>query len=152
MAGSSTREQVVAEARSWLGTPFAHQGHVKGIGADCAGLVAGVAIALGLLPADWWQRDFAPHAGYPRTPGAGLMPAVCRRFLRHLEPMHARPGDVLLLRFSTEPQHLGIVTPYHLGGLAMIHAYSRSSAVVEHRLADVWRARVVAAFALPGVA
>jgi len=46
---------------------------------------------------------------------------------------------------EAEPQHLAIVTPYRHGGLAMIHAYSRSSAVVEHRLADVWRARIVAA-------
>ncbi len=151
MAGSDLRAQVVAEARSWLRTPFAHQAHTKGVATDCGGLIAGVAIALGLLPSDFWERDFAPHAGYPRTPGAGLVSALCQRFLR---PVHTRPdhGDVLLLRFSAEPQHLAIVTPYRHGGLAMIHAYSRARSVVEHRLADVWRARIVAAFALPGVA
>jgi NlpC/P60 family putative phage cell wall peptidase len=145
------RSAVVAEARGWLGTPFAHQAHAKGVGADCAGLVAGVAISLGLLPADWWERSFAPWGGYPRTPTIGIVPVLCRRFMRHLEPAQAQAGDVLLLRLSVEPQHLAIATPYQHGGLAMIHAYSRAGAVVEHRLADVWRARIVAAFALPGI-
>lgn len=146
----ASRAEVIAEARAWLGTPFVHQGRAIGVGADCAGLVAGVAIRLGLLPADWWERHVAP-IGYPRTPGSGIVPALCRRFMRHFDPAQARPGDVLLLRYSVEPQHLAIATPYHHGGLAMIHACSRSGSVVEHRLADVWRARIVAAFALPGV-
>lgn len=147
----ASRTEVVTEARAWLGTPFVHQAHTIGVGADCAGLVAGVAIRLGLLPANWWEHYFVAHAGYARTPGPGLASALCRRFMRHFDPVQARPGDVLLLRYSVEPQHLAIATPYHHGGLAMIHACSRVGSVIEHRLADVWRARVVAAFALPGV-
>jgi cell wall-associated NlpC family hydrolase len=34
--GNSIRAAVVAEARSWLGTPFHHQGRVKAAGVDCA--------------------------------------------------------------------------------------------------------------------
>ncbi len=33
---------VVAAARNWLGTPYRHQASVKGVGADCLGLVRGV--------------------------------------------------------------------------------------------------------------
>ena len=35
-------ERVLAEARSWLGTPYRHQGGRKGVGCDCLGLVRGV--------------------------------------------------------------------------------------------------------------
>ena len=37
-----TRAAIVAEARSWLGTPYHHQASRKGAGADCLGLVRGV--------------------------------------------------------------------------------------------------------------
>ena len=36
------RATIVAEARAWIGTPYRHQGSLKGIGCDCLGLVRGV--------------------------------------------------------------------------------------------------------------
>ncbi len=33
---------VVAAARAWIGTPYHHQASVRGVGADCLGLVRGV--------------------------------------------------------------------------------------------------------------
>jgi hypothetical protein len=41
-------EALVAEARRWLGTPFRHQGRIRGEGVDCIGLVLEPARALGL--------------------------------------------------------------------------------------------------------
>ena len=35
-------DAVLAAARGWLGTPYRHQASVKGVGADCLGLVRGV--------------------------------------------------------------------------------------------------------------
>jgi NlpC/P60 family putative phage cell wall peptidase len=148
------RGEVVAEARSWLGTPFAHQGKRKGVGIDCLGLVAQTAINCGLVPADSWQTTWAEHAGYASVPANGVLQAVCRRYMRPIELAQARPADVLLISFGAEPHHLAILAPYLHGGLSMIHAYSKAKppSVVEHRFADVWRALVVEAFALPGVA
>ena len=39
---SHTRDDVVAVARTWLGTPYHHQASLKGVGTDCLGLVRGV--------------------------------------------------------------------------------------------------------------
>ena len=36
------RAAIVAEARGWIGTPYRHQASLKGVGADCIGLVRGV--------------------------------------------------------------------------------------------------------------
>jgi len=148
-----TRADIVAEARTWIGTPYQHQARVRGIGCDCGGLIGAVGVAVGAFPANAWAAEFAPHAGYARTPANGMLEAICQRFLRAIGLAAVQPGDVVLMRFSVEPQHLGILAPYHLGGLSLIHAYShaRPGRVVEHRLADVWRARVVQAFAFPGV-
>jgi hypothetical protein len=33
----------IAQARTWIGTPFHHQGRLKGVGCDCLGLIVGVA-------------------------------------------------------------------------------------------------------------
>lgn len=39
---NSLREQVVAEALTWMGTPFEHEQCRKGVGCDCATLLAAV--------------------------------------------------------------------------------------------------------------
>jgi NlpC/P60 family putative phage cell wall peptidase len=36
------RKDIVAETRSWIGTPYRHQASLKGVGCDCLGLVRGV--------------------------------------------------------------------------------------------------------------
>lgn len=128
--------EIVAEARTWLGTPFHHQGRVKGAGVDCIGLVIGVARDLGLV-------DYASPA-YGRIPN----PVVMGRELRaHLLPASAiDPGVVLWFAFAQAPQHVGIVTDSGL-----IHAYATAGKVVETGLDPQWIARTRGMFRFPGV-
>jgi cell wall-associated NlpC family hydrolase len=121
----------VQAARAWVGTPFVHQGRAKGVGADCGGLVVGAAREAGLCVQD--------VTGYGREPHRGMLQRILlRQFLVVREPA---PGDLLLMRFAAEPQHLAI-----LAGSSIIHAYEHHGRVIEHRYADVWRARTVAAY------
>ena len=58
-----TPAAIVAEARSWIGTPYRHQTSVKGIGCDCLGLVRGVWRAcLGREPELPQHEEIAPKA------------------------------------------------------------------------------------------
>ena len=151
----TTRNHVVEEARRWLGTPFQHQGHSLGLACDCAGLIRGVAMRLKLVSADFMSSEAAlPFLGYPTDPYQGLMERACHAFMLPISIDSAKAGDVVLMKWKGDPRHLAILVPYAIGGLAMIHAYNRATppSVVEHRFSDVWRARVVEAFALPGVA
>ncbi len=141
-----TPAQVVAEARSWIDTPYQHQARMKVVGADCIGLVIGVAKALGLR-----EPEF-DVGGYSRTPDGSELRRGCDAQMTPIARSDIAPGHVLLLRFKTEPQHMAIVGDSPEGGLTMIHAYAAAGKVVEHRLADVWRKRIVQAYALPGVA
>lgn len=59
------------------------------------------------------------------------------------------PGDILLLIIDNNPQHLGIVGAYN-DELTLIHAYAPARGVVEHRLDEDWRARIVAAYRFAG--
>ena len=146
------RADIVAEARRWLGTRYQHQAHRHGVATDCAGLIGGVAVALGLLRPDFWETDFAPFAGYGRQPANGMLERVCDAFMRRIDPAAAQAGDVVAMRFRREAMHLGILVPYVHGGAALVHAVSRPGFVVEHALDHRWKARVTAAWQMPGVA
>ncbi|MGH7053678.1 MAG: hypothetical protein ACREFA_07660, partial [Stellaceae bacterium] len=50
------RGLVVAEAESWIGTPFHHEAAVRGAGVDCLNLLAEVYCAAGFIP-----RIAIPH-------------------------------------------------------------------------------------------
>ena len=56
--------EIVAEARSWLGTPWHYQASVKGVGTDCTGVVRGVGNALGLMRYDDKAADTRAYRGY----------------------------------------------------------------------------------------
>lgn len=129
----------VAAARRYLGVRWLHQGRNRQHGLDCAGLI--------VAAMDDLRKPVVDLPAYGREPWRdGLRRAVEATFGPPLarEP---QPGDVLLMRFATEPQHLAIVGDYVHGGLSLIHSYADVRKVVEHRLDDAWRARIVAVYA-----
>ena len=126
-----TGQVVVDEARTWIGTPFQHQGREKGRAVDCAGLVAGVAQALGF--------EIADMTGYARQPFGNMLKAICEA--QGVKVDKPQPGDILLMRFVREPQHLAI----HAGE-TIIHSYQRAGKVSEHRIDNAWRDRIVAVY------
>lgn len=150
-----SRADVVAEARRWIGTPFMHQQHMRGVGADCAGLVRGVCMALGIFPADLAKMpDSWRYLGYSRQPDGVLFRQACETYMTPIAISAAQAGDVIAMRFLEHPQHCAIVSDYQHGGLAMIHALNHSNGtgrVVEHRIDPTWRKRIVGAYRLPGV-
>lgn len=142
----TTRAAVVATARTWLGTPWHHQARLQGVGVDCVGLVIGVARTLGLVPPGF------DVAAYPRVPdGSSLMHLVHMHMRGLLAGQPMQPGDVVVVRFDADPQHLGILGDYRHGGLSIIHAASDPGRVIETRLLFSQSMQFVQAFALPGI-
>lgn len=126
-----TPNAIIAAARAYLGTPFRHLGRVPGKALDCAGLAKASAEGAGYVVID---MDV-----YARTPANGLLEAMLdaqpclRRVFRA-----PQAGDLLLLRFTGDPQHLAICA-----GETIIHAWQTVGNVVEHRFTDLWQSRVV---------
>ncbi len=135
-----TRDNVLREARSWLGTPYHHQGRVKGAGVDCAMILIEVYHACGLMPnidptpypQDWhfhrnderylgWVKDYAEEVETPL------------------------PGDVVLFKFARCVSHGGIVLDWP----NIIHSYigqgvvyaDATSGPLGKRLAGFWRVK-----------
>jgi len=143
---------VVDEARQWIGTPWVHQARTRGLGCDCVGLVGGVAVALGAVHARWWEQEFdLLHGGYAQTPGRQMLRAACDKYMDRVAGA-AQSGDVMLMRFGPEPQHLAIYARSDDGAETMIHAYSPAGRTVEHRINSAWKARIVAVYRLRGIA
>jgi hypothetical protein len=101
-----------------------------------------VAVALGKV-----GRSVADRKDYGRYPVRdGLRAVLAAHFGDPVAEM--QPGDVALMRWHQEGEvhlfnHVGIVTEYPLGGLALLHAYHANKEVVEHRLAGPWPRRIM---------
>ncbi|MGC1467728.1 MAG: NlpC/P60 family protein [Pseudolabrys sp.] len=140
-----TRQDIVAEARAWIGTPYRHQGSLKGIGCDCLGLVRGVwRGVIGVEPerAPPYAPDWAEATGNE---------ALAQAAARHLVPIALndfREGDVLLFRWRAHlpAKHAAIVTASDL----MVHAHD-GAAVAEVAVAPWWRRRLAYAFRFPNL-
>lgn len=127
-----TPETIIATARELLDMPFRHQGRAATGKTDCAGVVCHVVASHGLPYAD--QTD------YPRQPGAGRLESALdeQPCLMRVPLANRQAGDVLLMRFAGDPQHLAIFT-----GKTIIHAYETVGKVAEHDLDEAWQRRIV---------
>lgn len=135
------RQAIVAEARTWIGTPWQHQQSCKGIGCDCIGLISGVGRELGFESAKAFRSD-PRFKGYGRTPDTAMIKAAIAEYLDPVD--EAQAGDVLFMNHERQPipHHFGI----YAGNDYLIHAYAQARKVTEHRIDDTWRTRIVAAF------
>jgi NlpC/P60 family putative phage cell wall peptidase len=151
-----TSAAIVAEARSWIGTPYQHRASLKGVGCDCLGLIRGVWRALcGDEPeavppyaADW--AEVGRRETFAETAARHLTPVALDQFA---------PGDVLLFRWRAGfvAKHAAIVTEIGSGAgqggstsHRMVHAHD-GAAVAEVAIAPWWRRRLAYAFGFPNV-
>jgi len=136
---------LVDTARELLGTPWQHQGRVGGLALDCAGVPVYVGKKLGVS-----LEDFT---NYGRLPVPIEMKAALDKNLIRVGKNEMQLGDVAWIRFDRAPQHLALIGNYLYGGFTLIHAYNGAglNRVVEHRLDDMWLARIVGVWRYPGV-
>lgn len=155
-----TNEDIVNEARSWVGTRFLHQGRLKKTealrgGCDCIGLVIGVANALGIESVG---KSFSAidQRNYARNNNGLRLKAALDNYLLplwHTEDgtlchSYLQPGNIVLMRIAKEPQHVGFLGDYAQGGLSLIHCYIAAGGVVEHAFDEFWQKRVVGVYGL----
>jgi cell wall-associated NlpC family hydrolase len=142
----TTGADLAAEARTYLGVAWRHQGRSRQ-GVDCLGLVREVGHSFGLI--DFDTRD------YSRQATDESMLEQCRELLLPVADGDWRVGDVPVMRFGTN-RHIGFFGDYLYGGLSLIHSYSRfPRRVVEHRFDNAWlrshEASLLEVFRFPGV-
>jgi len=151
MLKSDVSAAIVAEARSWVGTPYAHQGRQKGWRVDCVGLIIEVGRALEI--GDFSDELFQPFIGYTRQPNPRRMGTGMAQFLRPLDlPANAAApdGSIAWIYWKAGmPMHLAIMATFK-GRRTMIHAYQSAERCVEHGFVGEWCERVHSWWAYPG--
>jgi NlpC/P60 family putative phage cell wall peptidase len=118
------RNAIVAEARSWIGTPYHNCADIKGVGVDCGMLLVRVFVDLRLIaPFDPrpYTHDWHMHRGEER---------YLQSLLAHAERIESpQPGDVMLFRVGRCYSHGGIVTSSD--PLTIVHASFPAKIVLE---------------------
>lgn len=133
-----TRAEFIAEAMTWIGTPYRHQGRLKGVSVDCIGLPIGIAHALGISEFDFTHYDRRPDGSLKTRMDAEVTP---------ISFANAQPADLLLFQFNNCPMHVGILAY----DMQVIHSHAPNRKVVMHRIDDRLRAMVACAYHIPGV-
>lgn len=132
---------VIAEAKSWIGTPWHHAARVKGHGVDCAQFLIGVYSAVGIVrefDTDYYPMDWHLHRDEPR---------FLEYLLQYAKRINApEPGGIVMFRYGRQEAHGAIVIEWPL----IIHAYRDEGSVcisnvagspLEERVGSFYRLR-----------
>lgn len=143
---SALRERALAEAMSWIGTPYQHQASLIGVGADCLGLIRGLWREL-IGPEPEPMRPYSPD--WAEASGEESLIALGDSYFIAAAGEAWAPGDVLVFRFrdGAPAKHVGVATAVD----RMIHAHD-GARVAEVAIVPFWRRRIVRAFSFPGLA
>lgn len=114
--------EAAKEAITWLGTPYHHQGRVKGVGVDCGTLICEVYEKVGLMD----HLDPRPY------PPDWHMHQLGQRYLEHVlsvcyEVDEPQPGDIVLYHFGKCVSHGAIVVEWP----TIIHSYIHQGVILQ---------------------
>lgn len=142
------RQQIVDEAKKYIGVKFLHQGRsIHGV--DCIGLIIAVGKSLGYEVAD--------YRAYSRTPDSKTFKNKLAHYLEEIDVADAQKGDIIFLRYGgLLPRHVAIISEDQKDiskniEPKIIHAINTPSLnrVVEENL-ETYRNGITAAFRFRG--
>ncbi len=136
-------QKLLAEALTWLGTPYGKGQCVKQVRVDCGSFVDACFVAAGV------ETD-----GIPKKHIAGevMLNLLEQSVLKFIERNELRPGDVIAFsdenhRYTDEPVHLAFVHEITKATTFIIEA--SFNGVVRHRLNNLWYSRIHSAWTFP---
>lgn len=132
--------QLIAEARTWVGVPFLHQGRSR-FGVDCAGFIVELLRGVNSLP-----EQFENPTNYGRAASRELGEVVRRYCVQVDAP---EPAALILIKWPRDKSasHVALFT-----GASLIHCYATVGRVVEHGYRGMWLKLTDSVWRLPGVA
>ncbi len=117
------RRRVVAEALTWLGTPWRHRAKIKGVGVDCGQFPLAVYVGAGLIEdfsTGAYAQDHMLHSIEERYLG------IVRRLAGEITADQVKPGDLAVYKFGRVFSHGALVIRWP----QVIHPLINAGAVV----------------------
>ncbi len=127
-----TAAQLIDEALTWINTPFQANQSCKGAGADCIGVIAGIARNCGI--SIQYRND------YPMRPDGSLR----RELNAQMTQINfgIQDADVLMMTFEGEPHHVGM----YVGNGQLLHSYMQVRKCIAQPFTKYWRDRVIGVY------
>ncbi len=135
------KSKIVEIAKTWLGTPYHHQQHIRGIGTDCLGLIVGIYEEIyGSVP----NVPLNYSHNWMESTGKELMLDHANKYLTKIDKKDIVSGVVVLFRMQNHGlvKHAGVVTKWRGDTKSMIHA-QEGLGVVEVFLNSWWINHVI---------
>lgn len=104
------RAEVVAETKSWIGTPYRGWSCVKGAGVDCGQLIYGVYRAVGLVDEISLPKDYSLQVSQHRASTEYI--DLVDRYFRDIPEDEAKPGDLVVYKLGFAFAHAAIIVSW----------------------------------------
>ncbi len=149
------RAEIVAEARSWIATPYCIMGRVKGAGCDCASFLMSVAVNCGLVK----ESDFEVYSPdcWAHWSDEKYLKKVLQSTVKVLESVAYRSGPgfpvlpgALVLTCTSAGRYLNhgaIVTEWPM----IVHAVTPRVQEIDATGHHLWAYRKIEAFDFKGI-
>lgn len=127
------RKEIIAELRTYRGTPWVHQGRTRQ-GIDCIGLALVAARKVGMVQEGQTDRDLnIPN--YGRFPYRKTFQTFMNERLIRIKREELKIADLVLITLAVAPMHVGVLGNYRHDGtgppFTLIEARTRNMAVTE---------------------
>lgn len=140
-----TRQEIVDFARQFKGVQYKHQGRT-GQGLDCGGILVLLAEELGIY------HESKEQLRYGGNPEKFILKQELDRYFVKIRLSEIQRGDIVLMKIvASRPHHIAIVSEYSAQSFGIIHTYDTVGKVVEHRMNQMWRDKIVQSYKVPGV-
>lgn len=131
MEEAETRQRIVAEAMSWIGTPYVSNARVKGVaggGTDCVMLLIAVYGDMHMLPADLDPRPYPPQWHVHRNEELYMQQILKYSYEVNPPPLRMpKPGDLVMFKVGRVFAHGAII----VGWPNVVHAIGNSIVMLE---------------------
>lgn len=130
---------IISEAKSWVGTPYHHQARIKGVGVDCANLIAGIFEECGFIPINLEPYSLQWHLHNKEEKMINILLSYgCLK----VDTNDPSPGQIITFQMGKVSGHIGIMVDNE----RFIHADIYANKVVEVTFGGVWKRRLSGVF------
>lgn len=140
-----TIQDIIDETLTWVDTPYHHKAIVKGHGVDCAMLIAGVGIELGMIDKSAIDTNYSIQWHLHHNEEVLIESLEKYGCTKSDKPMEV--GDILVFKYGRVSSHLGIL----INKTQIVHAAQDADKVVINDLNEEFERRLTYIYKFPGI-